>query len=105
MKRLVIGIAAASLLSAVSLGAQADERGGRQSFSRANSHTPVYSRTERAAPRHYQPPRRHYAPPRHDCRYRPQARHGYRAHPGWGRHFGPPRGAFRYYGHPYRPWR
>lgn len=105
MKRLMIGIAAASLLSAVSFAAQADERAARQSFSRAPTHAPAYSRTHRAAPRHSQQPRRRYAVPRHYGHYRPQARHGYRAHSGWGRHYGPPRGAFGYYGGTYRHWR
>jgi len=106
MKRLMIGIAAASLLSAVSFAAQADERGGRQSFSRAPSHAPAYSRAQRATPRHYRQPLRHYAPPRHFGHYRaPYARHGYRAHSNWGRHYRAPqhsRYQGRWYGH--RHW-
>ena len=106
MKRLMIGIAAASLLTAVSFAAQADERGGRHGFSRAPSHAPAYSRADRAAPRHFQPQRRHYAPQRHYGHYRPQARHGYRAYPSWSRHYNAPR-HWRYYQRPYgyRHWR
>lgn len=89
MKRMMIGIAAASLLSAVSFAAQADERGGRDGYSRTPSHASAYSRTHRAAPRRYQPPRRHLAPQRHYGHYRPY-RHGYRAHWGWSRHYGAP---------------
>ena len=55
MKRLMIGIAAASLLSVLSFTAQADERGARHGFSRMPSHSSAYNRTHRAAPRHYQP--------------------------------------------------
>lgn len=107
MKRLMIGVVAASLLSAASLAAQADERGGRQGYSRAPSHAPAYDRTHRAVPRHYQPPRRHYAPPaRHYGHYRHFRHygHGYRAHSGWGRHYGAPR-YWRHDHRPYRNWR
>ena len=104
MKRLMIGIAAASLLSAVSFAAQADERGGRNSFSRTPSHASAYSRAHRAAPRHYQPPRRQYVPPRHFGHYRPHTRHGYRAYSGWGRHYRAPQ-HWPYQGRPYgRPY-
>ena len=44
MKRLLIGIAAASLLSTVPFAAQADDRGGRQAFSRGHSHAPEIGR-------------------------------------------------------------
>ncbi len=105
MKRLMIGIVAASLLSAVSFTAQADERGGRSGYSRAPSYAPAYSRSHRAAPRHYQPPRRNYAPsPRNYGHYRPYYGGGYRAHSGWGRQFGAPRHG-RYDHRSYRNWR
>ena len=87
MKRLMIGIAAASLLSALSFAAQADERGARHGYSRTPSHSSAYSRTHRAAPRHYQPQRRHVAPQRHYGHYRSYG-HGYRAQWGWNRHYG-----------------
>lgn len=104
MKRLMIGIVAASLLSAVSIAAQADERGGRTGFSRAPSHAPVYGRAQRATPRHYQPPHGRYAPsPRHYGHYRHDGQ-GYRAHSGWGRHYGAPR-HWRYNHRPYGNWR
>ena len=104
MKRLIIGIAVASLLSAVSIAAQAEERGGRNGYSRAQSHASTHDRAHRAGPRHYQPPRRHYAPPpRHYGHYRHYSR-GYSAHSGWGRHYGAPR-HWRFDHRPYRNWR
>jgi len=98
MKRLMIGIAAASLLSAVSFTAQADERGGRSGFSRGPAHAPAYGHAQRAAPRHYQPPRRHVAPPRH---YGHPRSYGYRAHSGWGSHYRAP----RHWGYNHRAYR
>ncbi len=107
MKRLIIGIAAASLLSAVAVAAQAQERGGRNGYSRGPSQAPAYSSPHRAAPRHYQP-RRHYAPPRHyghyRGHYRPYGWHRYRAHPGWRHRYGGPR-HWRYHHRPYWKWR
>jgi hypothetical protein len=99
MKRLMIGIAAASLLSAVSFAAQADERGGRHGISRAPSHASYGA--HRVAPRHVRPPRRHYAPPRH---YGHDRRHGYSAHSGWGRHYVPRYSGYRH-AHDFRHWR
>jgi hypothetical protein len=105
MKRLMIGIAAATLLSAVSITAQADERGGRNGFSRGPTHAPVYSHARRAAPRHYQPPRRHVAPPRHYGHSRSHYGHsrsyGYRAHSAWGHRYGAP----RHWGYNHRTYR
>ena len=102
MKRLMIGLAAATLLSTVPLAAQAEDRGGRHGFSRAPSHAPAYSRAYRAAPRHSEP-HRHFTPPRHYGHYR---WHGYRAYPGWGRHYGVPRhGYFRARPYSYPYWR
>jgi len=100
MKRLMIGIAAASLLSALSFAAQAEERGARHGFSRTPSHASSYSRSHGAASRHYREPRRHYAPHRHYGHYRPY-RHGYRAHLGWDRRYG----AQHYSRHHQRPYR
>ena len=105
MKRLMIGLAAATLLSTLPLAAQAEDRGGRHGFSRAPSHAPAYSRAHRAAPRHYQP-RRHFTPPRSYGHYRPYRGYGYRAHPGWHRHYSVPRhGYFRARPYGYRYWR
>lgn len=102
MKRLMIGIAAASLLSAVPFTAQADERGGRNGFSRGPTHAPAYSHARRAAPRHYQP-RRHVAPPRH---YGHSRSYGYRAHSGWGHRYGAPRyGSYNRWGYNHRAYR
>jgi hypothetical protein len=101
MKRLMIGIAAASLLSAVSFTAHADERGGRSGFSRGSAHAPAYSHAQRAAPRHYQPSRRHVAPPRHYGHSRSYGPRGYRAHSGWGHRYGAP----RHWGYSHRTYR
>jgi hypothetical protein len=98
MKRLIIGIATATLLSTVSFATQADERGGRSEYSRGPTHAPAYSHAQRAAPRHYQPSRRHVAPARH---YGHPRSYGYRAHSGWGSRYGAP----RHYGYSDRAYR
>ncbi|MGB8437464.1 MAG: hypothetical protein WCE38_24735 [Burkholderiales bacterium] len=98
MKRLMIGIAAATLLSTASFATQADERGGRNGYSRGPTHSPAYSHAQRTAPRHYQPSRRHVAPPRH---YGHSRSYGYRGHSGWGSHYRAP----RHWGYTHRAYR
>jgi hypothetical protein len=101
MKRVMIGIAVASLLSAVSFTAQADERGGRNGYSRGSTHAPAYGHAQRAAPRHAQQSRRHYAPPYQYGPSRAYGAHGYRAHSAWGGRYG----ASRHWGYNHRAYR
>lgn len=103
MKRLMIGIVAASLLSAGSFAAQAEERGGRNGYSHTPSHASAYDRAHRAGPRHDQP-RRHYAPRARQYNHYRHYGHGYRAYSGWGRHYSAPRHG-RFDHRPYRNWR
>lgn len=98
MKRLMIGIATATLLSTASFATQADERGGRNGYSRGPAHSPASSHAQRTAPRHYQQSSGHYTLPRH---YGHPRSHGNHAHSGWGSRYG----ASRHWGYNQRAYR